>query len=79
MPLVIGLGATLLQMTATEALAAATAGGADALRRPDLGRMEVGAAADLVAWDAAHEGAFALRLGAVRPMRAWIRGEEVGP
>ena len=79
MPLVIGLGATLLQMTATEALAAATAGGADALRRPDLGRMEVGAAADLVAWDAAHEGAFALRLGAVRPLRAWIRGEEVGP
>ena len=77
MPLVIGLGATLLQMTATEALAAATAGGADALRRPDLGRLEVGAAADLVAWDAPHEGAFALRLGAVRPLRTWIRGEEV--
>jgi len=77
MPLVIGLGATLLHMTATEALAAATAGGADALRRPDLGRLEVGAAADLVAWDAAHEGAFALRLGAVRPLRTWIRGEEV--
>ena len=77
MPLVIGLGATLLHMTVNEALAAATAGGADALRRPDLGRLEVGAAADLVAWDAAHEGAFALRLGAVRPLRTWIRGEEV--
>jgi imidazolonepropionase-like amidohydrolase len=45
--------------------------------RPDLGRMEVGAAADLVAWDAEHEGAFALRLGAMRPVRAWVGGEEI--
>jgi len=77
MPLVIGLGATLLGMTVTEALTAATAGGAAALRLPDVGRLEVGAAADLVAWDADHEGAFALRLGAVRPARAWIGGREV--
>jgi imidazolonepropionase len=77
MPLVIGLGATLLGMTVTEALVAATAGGAAALRRTDLGRLEVGAAADLVAWDAEHEGAFALRLGAVRPTRTWIAGREV--
>jgi len=34
-------------------------------------------AADLVAWDAEHEGAFALRLGSVRPSRIWISGEEV--
>ena len=60
MPLVVGLGATLLGMTSGEALTAATAGGAQGLRRPDLGRLEVGAAADLVAWDAEHEGAFAL-------------------
>ena len=78
MPLVIGLGATLLGMTATEALVAATAGGARSLRRPDLGTLEVGAAADLVAWDAEHEGAFALRLGGVRPWRTWIGGVEVG-
>jgi imidazolonepropionase-like amidohydrolase len=43
-----------------------------------LGRLEVGATADLVAWDAEHEGAFALRLGAVRPFRVWISGEEIG-
>ncbi len=79
MPLVIGLGATLLRMTVIEALVAATAGGAAALRRPDLGRLEVGAAADIVAWDAVHEGAFALRLGGVRPSRAWIAGREVTP
>ena len=33
---------------------AATAGGADALGRPDLGRLEKGAAADLVLVDLAH-------------------------
>lgn len=77
MPLVVGLAATLLGMTAGEALEAATAGAASALRRPDLGRLEVGAAADLVAWDAEHEGAFALHLGAVRPLRTWIGGAEV--
>jgi imidazolonepropionase len=79
MPMVIGLGATLLGMTVSEALTAATRGGADALRRPELGRLEVGAQADLVAWDAEHEGAFALRLGAIRPLRVWISGAEVRP
>ncbi|MGH2445917.1 MAG: imidazolonepropionase [Candidatus Limnocylindria bacterium] len=78
MPLAIGLGATLLRMTVSEALTAATAGGAAALRRDDFGALRVGAAADLVAWDAEHEGAFALRLGAMRPHRAWIAGREIG-
>jgi imidazolonepropionase len=77
MPLVIGLGATLLGMTVSEALAAATAGGAAALRMSTVGSLEVGASADIVAWDAEHEGAFALRLGAVRPLRVWISGEEI--
>lgn len=77
MPAIVALGATLLDMTMSEALTAATAGGAASLRRDDLGRVEVGAQADLVAWDAEHEGAFALRLGAIRPHRAWISGEEV--
>jgi imidazolonepropionase len=77
MPLVVGLGATLLGMTVNEALTAATAGAAASLRRAAIGRLEVGAAADLVAWDAEHEGAFALRLGALRPTRAWIAGIEV--
>jgi imidazolonepropionase len=77
MPLVVGLGATLLRMTVTEALTAATAGGGQALRAQGLGTLEPGAPADLVAWDAEHEGAFALRLGAVRAVRAWIGGVEV--
>jgi imidazolonepropionase len=78
MPLVIGLAATLLDMTVAEAVSAATAGGAAALglagRR---GVIHAGADADLVAWDAEHEGAFALRLGDVRPLRTWIGGREV--
>ena len=77
MPLVVGLGATLLGMTVSEALTAATEGGAAALKLADVGVLRRGSAADLVAWDAEHEGAFALRLGSVRPLRAWIAGEEV--
>jgi imidazolonepropionase len=77
MPLVIGLGATLLGMTVGEALMASTSGGAAALRLDDVGGLQPGMAADLVAWDAEHEGAFALRLGSVRPFRVWISGEEI--
>ena len=78
MPLVIGLGATLLGMSVAEAVEAATRAGAAALglagRRGVIGP---GADADLVAWDADHEGAFALRLGAVRALRVFIGGVEV--
>lgn len=78
MPLIVGLGATLLGMTVQEALAAATAGGAASLGiANDRGRAAPGFAADLVAWDAEHEGAFALNLGAVRAERVWVGGAEV--
>jgi imidazolonepropionase len=79
MPLIVGLGATLLGMTAGEALTAATVGGAASLGlRGEVGTLTPGATADLVAWDTDHEGAFALRLGAVRPLRVVIGGVEVG-
>jgi imidazolonepropionase len=77
MPLVIGLGATLLGMTLQEAIAAATAGGAAAIGLShQIGVLREGMSADLVAWDAEHEGAFALRMGGVAPARMWIGGEE---
>jgi imidazolonepropionase len=80
MPMVIGLGATLLGMTVGEAVKAATAGGAAGLGLAgQRGVIRVGADADLVVWDAEHEGAFALHLGAVRPARSWIGGEEIAP
>lgn len=79
MPLVIGLGATMLGMTMQEAVAAATTGGAAALGlAARKGALEVGADADLVAWDAEHEGAFGLNLGSVRPLQTWIGGTLAG-
>lgn len=78
MPLVIGLGATLLNMTLAEALAAATSGGAAALGlEGQRGIIGPGGDADLVAWDATHEGAFGLRLGAVRALRVFVAGAQV--
>jgi imidazolonepropionase len=75
MPLVIGLGATILVMSVQEAVTAATVGGAAALGLAGRkGALAVGADADIVAWDAEHEGAFALRLGGVRPARVFASG-----
>jgi imidazolonepropionase len=66
-------------MTVDEAVAAATAGGAAAIGlSTEVGIIREGMAADLVAWDAEHEGAFALRMGDVAPLRIWIGGEERG-
>jgi imidazolonepropionase len=80
MPLVIGLGSALLGMSALEALGAATAGAAQALDRSGrIGSLGRGAEADLVAWDAGHEGAFWLALGRVAPRRTFIGGREHTP
>ncbi len=79
MPLVIGLGATVLGMSVAEALRAATSGGAAALGLTGhRGVIAPGADADLVAWDVAHEGSFALALGGVRAGRVFVGGEAVG-
>jgi imidazolonepropionase len=78
MPLVIGLGAALLGMKISEAVTAATRGGAAALGLAgDRGVLAPGAAADLVAWDAEHEGAFALQLGSVRAAQVFVAGTRV--
>jgi imidazolonepropionase len=52
MPLVMALAVRELRLTPAEALWAATAGGALALRRTDVGRLVVGARADLTVIDA---------------------------
>jgi len=75
MPLAIGL-AVALGFTLDEALWAATAGGAAALGlEGTVGRLTPGSCADIVAWDAEHEGAFVHRLGGVRPLWTWFGGE----
>jgi imidazolonepropionase len=78
MPLVIGLGCTVLGMTALEAMRAATAAGAEALGLASVcGQLAPGFAADVVAWDAEHEGAFALELGSVGAAQVLVAGEAI--
>ncbi len=76
MPLVISLAISMFGMSVTEALRAATAGSAQALRAVDRGTMARGRVADIVAWDADHEGAFAWSYG-IKPVRIWRGGESV--
>jgi imidazolonepropionase len=76
MSLVVSLAISYLGMSVTEALRAATVGGAQALRTPDRGAMVRGRYADIVAWDADHEGAFAWSYG-LQPRRVWRGGELV--
>jgi imidazolonepropionase len=73
MTIVIALAVAELGLSVDEALRAATRGGAASLLRPDLGIVEVGATADLVLWDAEHEGAFAWQWG-VAPIGVWRDG-----
>jgi imidazolonepropionase len=63
MGFVIALAVRDLRMTAEEALLAATAGGAKALREGDLGRLSPGARADLVLLDAPSYEHIAYRPG----------------
>ena len=78
MPLVISLAVSEYGMSVTEALRAATLGGAHALRAPDRGAMARGRYADIVAWDADHEGAFAWAYG-LKPLRVWRGAESAFP
>ena len=76
MPLVIALAVSYFGLSVTEALRAATIGGAHALRASDRGAMVRGRYADIVAWDADHEGSFAWSYG-LKPLRVWRGGEPV--
>jgi imidazolonepropionase len=63
MPLVVALGVIAMHMTCEEALWAATAGGARALRRSDVGGLAVGQCGDLVVLDAPSHVHLAYRPG----------------
>ncbi|HEX6754884.1 MAG TPA: imidazolonepropionase [Mycobacteriales bacterium] len=64
MPLAMQLAAPLLGLTVAETLAAATLGGAAALRRPELGRLAVNGPGDLLVLAAGHEADLVAHLGA---------------
>lgn len=63
MPLAIALAVREMRMTPAEALRAATLGGAQALRRDDVGHLRVGARADLAVLDAPSHLHLAYRPG----------------
>jgi imidazolonepropionase len=78
MPLCIALAVREMHMTTEEALWAATAGGAHALRRTDVGHLGVGARADLIMLAAPSHAYLAYRPGVPQIAGVWRSGERVG-
>jgi len=74
MPFCIALAVREMGMTPSEALAAATTGGAAALQRDDLGRIRVGDPADLVLLDAPSFVHLAYRPGVALVDTVWQAG-----
>jgi imidazolonepropionase len=77
MPLMIALAVREMHMTPSEALLAATLGGAHALRRGDIGRLSVGARADLAVLDAQSHLHLAYRPGSNLVAQTWVGGRHV--
>jgi imidazolonepropionase len=77
MPFCIALAVREMGMTPAEALWAATAGGAAALRRPDVGHLGPGARADLAVLDAPSHRYLAYRPGV--PLARALATDDSGP
>jgi imidazolonepropionase len=74
MPFCIALAVREMRMTTQEAVWAATAGGARALRRDDVGHLGAGARADLILLDAPSHAYFAYRPGVPLIAAVWQAG-----
>jgi imidazolonepropionase len=74
MPLMIALAVREMHLTPAEALYAATAGGAAALRRTDAGSLAVGGPADIVVLDAPSHLHLAYRPGSPLVAAVWHEG-----
>jgi imidazolonepropionase len=77
MPLVLTMACSQMRMTPLEAITAATAGGARALRLHDLGTITEGAQADLVLWQVTDYKEIPYRFGHPPVAGVWTRGERV--
>ena len=71
MPFCIALAVRDMRMTTAEALWSATAGGARALRRADVGYLAPGARADLIVLDAPSHAYLAYRPGVPLVREVW--------
>lgn len=76
MSAVVALAVAVFKMSVERSLMAATLGGAYSLSRSDRGVVAPRKLADLVLWDADHEGAFAWAYG-LKPRIVWLRGSQV--
>jgi imidazolonepropionase len=74
MPLVVALAVREMRMTPAEAVWSATAGGAAALRRDDVGTLRAGSRADLVVLDAPTHAFLAYRPGVPLTVAVWRAG-----
>jgi imidazolonepropionase len=77
MPFCIALAVREMRMTPDEAVWSATAGGARALRREDVGHLGVGARADVVLLDAPSHLHLAYRPGVALVSAVWQGGRQV--
>ena len=73
---VIALAVGLFKMSAEQALIAATVGSAQSLALSDRGSVTRSMLADIVLWDAEHEGAFAWAFG-LAPRQIWKGGAPI--
>jgi imidazolonepropionase len=74
MPLCVALAVREMRLTTQEAVWAATAGGAHALRRTDVGHLGVGARADLILLDGPSHTYLAYRPGVPLVRAVWQSG-----
>jgi imidazolonepropionase len=79
MPLCVALAVREMGLTPAEATYAATAGGAAALDRDDVGRLVVGARADLALLDAPSHVHLAYRPGVPLVSGVWLGGRPLEP
>jgi len=77
MPFCVALAVRDMRMTTAEAVWAATAGGARALRRDDVGYLAPGARADLITLDAPSHAYLAYRPGVPLVRDVWQAGRRV--
>jgi imidazolonepropionase len=79
MPFCISVAVREMHMTPAEALWSATAGGAAALRRTDIGHLGIGAAADFVILNAPSHQHLAYRPGVNLIGQTWRNGKLIEP